>query len=175
MTFVWQRRGNPYVRVLFMGARYTAIASAMVYLFPVRADKSARAAAACESKSTLIVQDRWTTSFRGWRSLLSRVRNVSMSDIVSGNFYRSIISDLCVEDVGHMGKEPANTCIPHRIECRTVLVLRMGYALLTQPVEGWCNIGDRGGPALQIRSSWHVPSFHLCAMNRRFDFSICTQ
>jgi hypothetical protein len=150
MTFVWHRRGNPYVRVLFMGARYTAFGSAIVYLLPVRADKSARAAAACGSKSTLIVQDRWTTSFRGWRSSLSCVQNVSMSYIVSGDFSRSVSSDLCLEDVGHMGKEPANTCIPHRIDYRTVLVLRMGYALLTRGAEGWCSISSRDDPALQI-------------------------
>jgi hypothetical protein len=89
-----------------------------------------------------------------------------MSYIVSGDFSRSVSSDLCLEDVGHMGKEPANTCIPHRIDYRTVLVLRMGYALLTQAVEGWCSINDRDDPALQIRGSWYVTSFHLCAVNR---------
>jgi hypothetical protein len=49
-----------------------------------------------------------------------------------------------------MGKEPANTCIPHRIYFRTVLVLRMGYALLTRAAEGWCSVSSRDDPALQI-------------------------
>jgi hypothetical protein len=47
-----------------------------------------------------------------------------MSYVVAGNFAQYAGSDLCVEDVGHMGKKPANTCIPHRIIYRTVLVLR---------------------------------------------------
>jgi hypothetical protein len=95
--------------------------------------------------------------------------------VVAGNFAQYAGSDLCFEDVGHMGKEPANTCIPHWIDYRTVLVLCTGYALLTRAVEGLCSISDRDNPALQFRGSWHVTSFHLCAVNRRFDFSFCAQ
>jgi hypothetical protein len=74
-----------------------------------------------------------------------------------------------------MGKKPANTRIPHRIDYRAVLVLHMGYALLTRAVEGLCSISDRDNPALQFRGSWHVTSFHLRAANRRFDSSLCAQ
>jgi len=33
-TFVWRRGGSPYVRILFLGARYAALASAIFYSIP---------------------------------------------------------------------------------------------------------------------------------------------
>jgi len=36
LTFVWRRGGSLYVRVLFVGARYTALACALLYWFPAR-------------------------------------------------------------------------------------------------------------------------------------------
>jgi len=42
-TFVWRRGGSPYVRILFLGARYAALASAIFYSIPVRRAKLARA------------------------------------------------------------------------------------------------------------------------------------
>ena len=42
-----------------------------------------------------------------------------------------------------MGKEPADTCIPHRVDHRTVAVLHISYLLLTQVIGGLCNISDR--------------------------------
>jgi hypothetical protein len=83
-----------------------------------------------------------------------------MSYVVAGNFDQSAGSDLCVEDVGHMGEEPAGTRSPRWIEYRKVLVLRMGYALLTQAVGGLCSVSDCDAPALQIQGSWYVASLH---------------
>ena len=90
----------------------------------------------------------------------SYVRNVSVSYVAAGDFAQSAGSDLCVEDVGHMGKEPAGTRTPHRIDYRTVLVLRMRYALLTQAFGGLCSVSDRDAPALQIRGFWYVASLN---------------
>ena len=74
---------------------------------------------------------------------LSHVRNVSTSYIVGNNFAEPSCSHFCVEDVGDMGKEPADTCIPHRVDHRTVALLHMSYLLLTQVIGGLCNISDR--------------------------------
>jgi len=82
---------------------------------------------------------------------LSHVRNVSTSCIVANNFAEPSCSHLCVEDVGDMGKEPADTCIPHRVDHRTVAVLHMSYLLLTQVIGGLCNISDRNDLPFELR------------------------
>jgi len=53
-----------------------------------------------------------------------------------------------------MGKEPANPCIPHRINYCTVVVLHTSYVLLTRMAEGFCNIRDRCDRAFQIHGAW---------------------
>jgi hypothetical protein len=115
-------------------------------------------------KTWLIVPVRchlgWATLRCGWMSSPSYVRNVSITYVVAGDSAQSAGSDICAKDVGHMGTEPAGTRIPHRIDYRTVLVLCMGYALLTQAVGGLCSVRDHDAPAFPIRSSWYVASFH---------------
>ena len=81
---------------------------------------------------------------------------------LAGNFSQSAGSNLCVEDMGFMGKEPANTCIPDWIDYRTVVVLHMGYALLTQVTGGLCSNSDHDDPAHQLRLSLYVAtSLHI--------------
>ena len=82
--------------------------------------------------------------------------------LLAGNFAQSAGSDLCVEDMGFMGKEPADTCIPDGIDYRTVLVLHISYALLTRTAGGLCSNSDCDDPALQLRPFWYVTtSLHL--------------
>ena len=42
----------------------------------------------------------------------------SESFIVSGDFAQPACSHLCYEDMGNMGKEPNDTCIPHWLDFR---------------------------------------------------------
>ena len=98
----------------------------------------------------------------GWMSSLSYVQNVSIMSFLARNFSQSAGSDLCVEDMGFMGKEPADTCIPDRIDYCTVLILHMGYALLTQVAGGLCGNSNRDDQTLRLRLSLYViTSLHL--------------
>ena len=49
---------------------------------------------------------------------------------------------ICIENVGLMGKEPADTFLPHRADYRTVAVLHMSDVLLTWMVGGLGCISD---------------------------------
>ena len=56
LDFVWHRGRNRYVQILFLGARYAALASGILYWFLVRPAKLARIVVV--SERGLIVQDR---------------------------------------------------------------------------------------------------------------------
>jgi len=60
-----------------------------------------------------------------------------------------------------MGKEPANPCIPHWIDYRTMAVLHLSYVLLTR-IEGFCSIVDRCDRVSHTHGPWHVISLHQC-------------
>ena len=60
-----------------------------------------------------------------------------------------------------MGKEPANPCIPHWINYRTVAVLHASYVLLTR-VEGFCSIVHPCDRVSHTHGPWHVISLHQC-------------
>ena len=60
-----------------------------------------------------------------------------------------------------MGKESANTCIPHRVVYRTVVGLYMSCVLLTTLIEGLCHIGNRNGRAFLFQDPWHVASLRF--------------
>ena len=47
-----------------------------------------------------------------------------------------------MENVGLMGKEPADTFLPHRADYRTVAVLHMSDVLLTWTVGGLSSISN---------------------------------
>lgn len=78
--------------------------------------------------------------------------------IVVQDFTQSACSHLCVEDVGNMGKEPANPCIPRGINYCTVAVPHTNYILLTGVVEGFCSIIYRCDQASASNGPWHVIS-----------------
>jgi len=60
LAFVWHRGRNLYVQILFLGARYAALACAILYWFLVRQAKLAWVVtgSSAVSKWGLIVQDR---------------------------------------------------------------------------------------------------------------------
>lgn len=70
-------------------------------------------------------------------------------------------SHLCGEDVGHMGKEPIDSCIPHRAYYRTAVVLSISYVSLTRVIGGLCNIGDHSLCIFLSRFPGFVASLHL--------------
>jgi len=65
-----------------------------------------------------------------------------------------------MENVGLMGKEPADTFLPHRADCRTVAVLHMSDVLLTWMVEGLSSISNCLHHAFYHQCFWHVVSSH---------------
>ena len=80
-----------------------------------------------------------------WRSCgpsSSYAQKVSTSFIGFEYFAQPICSHLCDEDVGHMGKEPADSCIPHRAYDRTAVNLSISYVLLTRMIGGLYGISD---------------------------------
>jgi hypothetical protein len=81
-------------------------------------------------------QLRWGILKAGRGSSVSYVQKVSTSCIVSENVSQFTCSHLRDENVGHMGKEPANTCIPHRVDYCIVLALIMRHIKLTRMVHG---------------------------------------
>jgi hypothetical protein len=83
------------------------------------------------------------------------------SCIVANNVSQSTCSHLCDENVGHMGKEPANTCTPHRVDYCIVLALYMRHHVKLTIVGGLCSHGDHYDPDFQFRDSWHVTSLGL--------------
>ena len=164
-TFVWRRGRNVYVRVLFVGARYTALACALLYWFPVRLlswlgpSVSAKQGSLSIQKSNRVQVGNVVT----WLDIVV-VMCSERECLISlfQDFAQSTCSHLCVEDVGNMGQELANPCISHWINYCTVAVLHTTYFLLTRVVEGFCSVSGCCDPAFQfkIHGPWHVISLH---------------
>jgi len=66
----------------------------------------------------------------------------------------------CIENVGHMGKEPEDTFLPHRVDYRTVAVLHMSDVLLTWMVGG----------LVSISNCLHNAFYHQCFLFTNFYF-----
>jgi len=60
-----------------------------------------------------------------------------------------------------MGKEQADTRIPHRVDRCTVVALHISCVLLTRTVKGLCRIGDHGDRVFQLLGSRYVASLLL--------------
>jgi len=76
-------------------------------------------------------------------------------------FAQLSFSYLYVKDMGYMGKEQADTCIPHRVEYCTVVTLHISYVQLTRTVGGLCGISDHGDRVFQLLGSRYVALFLL--------------
>jgi len=84
-----------------------------------------------------------------------------MSYIVVEYFAQPVCSHLCDEDVGHLGKEPVDSCIPHRAYYRTAVVLSISDVLLTRVIGGLCSISDHSFCIFLSRFPGSVTSLHL--------------
>jgi hypothetical protein len=165
LTFVWRWGRSLYGRILFVGVRYAALAFVIVYLFPVRPDKLARVVCGPKTRVHCIFHYRWRlglkTLWRSWGPSLSYAQKVSMSFIIFEYFTQSTCSHLCDENVGYMGKKPADPCIPHRAYDSTALNLSISYVLLTRIIRGLCGISDHSCCTFLSRCSMYVASPHL--------------
>src|SRR5216683_4845964 len=75
--------------------------------------------------------------------------------------FQSPSSHLFDQDMGNMGKKPANTYISHWVVYRAVVVLHISYVSLTPMIGGLCHISNHNSRALWFRVPWHVVSLHL--------------
>ena len=70
---------------------------------------------------------------------------MSTSYIVTNELVQQACSHLCDEGVGHLGKEPTDTFIPHWIVRRTysnaVMALSTSHSLLTERLETFATLG----------------------------------
>ncbi|KAI0297961.1 hypothetical protein BC826DRAFT_138370 [Russula brevipes] len=126
-TFVWRRSKNYYARILFICARYPALASAIWKLRPVRpavltvygpdSDKLLRIAGPCTMQCYDVAASHHHHLFRGYPR---------------------------DEGMGYMAKESENAHVPHNLYHSMETTHYTCCALITQPVEGMYSTSHRG-------------------------------